>query len=188
MQVYQRIANPYMPQGKATLTNAPNTSTQPFYAPGEIGGAFYDPNTGYAHARVVLDSGATSANPVGAVAVGQLAFWKDRTNNIVTNDKRFAALGASGAINGVAGVFALAVTAGYVCDIIIQGRSVSVLSDGSPLIGAQATADTTANVSRITYTSGVNTAPVSQVVGVMTSSSATNNLVPVDVNLGSFMA
>lgn len=196
MQVYQRIANPHMPQGTANLTNSPT----PFYAPGEIGCAFYDPNTGRAHARVKLDSGATAATPVGAVAAGQLAFWKDRANAIVTNDKRFAQSGPSGAINEVAGVFPLAVTAGggvngsdgnplfYVCDIVIQGRAVNVASDGSALVGAQATADTTASTARVTYTTGVNTAPVSQVIGVMTSSTVTNNLVPVDVNLGSFIA
>lgn len=196
MQVYQRIANPYMPQGTANATNSPT----PFYAPGEIGCAFYDPNTARAHARVKLDSGATSATPIGAVAAGQLAFWKDRVNNIVTNDKRFCQDGAAGAINAVAGVFPVAVTGGggvngadgqplyYVCDIVIQAKGMNVASDGTALIGAQATADTTASTARVTYTTGVNTAPVSQVIGVMTSSSVTNNLVPVDVNLGSFVA
>lgn len=188
MQVFQRIANPYMPQGKATLTNAPDTSTNPFYAPGEIGCAFYDPMTGYTHARMKLDSGATSATGVGAVVAGQLAFWKDRAANIVTNDKRFASTGPSGAINQVAGIFPLAVTAGYVCDLIISGKDVSVYSDGTALTGAQATADTTADTARVVYTTGVNTAPVSQVVGTMKSSTVTNNLVPVDVNLGSFIA
>lgn len=196
MQVYQRVANPYMPQGTANATNAPT----PFYAPGEIGCAFYDPSTGRAHARMYLDSGATSATPIGAVAVGQLAFWKDRVNNIVTNDKRFCQDGASGAINAVAGIFPVAATGGggvngtdgqplrYVVDIVIQAKAMNVASDGNALIGAQATADTTASTARITYTTGVNTAPLSQVIGVMTSSTVTNNLVPVDVNLGAFIA
>ena len=183
MQVYQRIQNPYMPQGTANLTNTPT-----LYAPGELGCAFYDPNTDRAHARVLADSGATSASAAGIIAVGQLAFWKNRQAAIVTNNKQFAQSGPTGAINDVAGVFALAVTAGYYCDIIIQGRSVPVLSDGTALIGAQATADTTANVARVVYTTGVNTAPVSQVIGIMRSSTVTNNLVPVDVNLGSFIA
>lgn len=191
-QVYTRIQNPYMPNGTANSTNAP-ISTVPR---GEIGCAFNDQSTGRTHLRVVLDSGATSANPVGAVAVGQLAFWKDRAAALVTNDKRVAAVGPAGAINDVAGVFTVAATAGggvtgadgnplqYVTDICIRGTDVPVLSNGTALVGAQATADTTANVSRVVYTSGVNTAPVSQVVGVMKSSTVTNNLVPVDVSLG----
>ena len=196
MQVYKRIANPYMPQGTSALTNAPT----PFYAPGEIGCAFYDPDTGNACARVKLDSGATAATPIGAVAAGQLAYWKDQANAIVTNDKRFCDAGASGAINRVAGIFQLAVTAGggvngtdgqplyYVCDIVINSKSFNVASDGSALVGAQATADTTANTARVTYTTGVNTAPVSQVVGVMLSSTVTNNKVPVQVAVGDFIA
>lgn len=184
MQVYQRIQNPYMPQGKATLTNAPYDG---FYAPGEIGCAFYDPSTGYAHARMRADSGATSATSTGAIAAGQLAFWKDRTQNIVTNHKPAAQYGPSGAINGVAGIFPLAVTAGYVCDIIIGGKGVTVAA-ASALIGAQATADTTASTARAIYTTGVNTAPVSQVIGVFTSSTITDNTAPMDVNLGVFIA
>ena len=153
MQVYQRIANPYMPQGTANATNAPT----PFYAPGEIGCAFYDPNTARAHARVKLDSGATSATPIGAVAAGQLAFWKDRANAIVTNDKRFCDVGVTGSVNRVAGVFPLAVTAGggvngtdgqplyYVCDIVIQAKGMNVASDGTGGAGQTAVADTTAS-------------------------------------------
>ena len=184
MQVYQRIANPFMPQGTANLTNAPDTSTTPFYSPGEIGCAFYDPMTGRAHARLRMDSGATASTPIGVPATGQVAFWKDRANNIVTNDKRFCDEGPTGAINRAACILPLAVTPGYVFDGIIQGKAVNVASDGNALAGAQATVDTTASTARVTYTTGVNTAPVSAVVGVMTSSTVTNNLVPVDVNLG----
>lgn len=192
MQVYTRIANPTMPQGTANQTNTPSYNVPP----GEIGCAFNDQNTGRTHLRVKLDSGATSATPIGIVQVGQLAFWKDRTANIVTNDKRQADTGPSGAINRVAGVFLVAATAGggvngsdglplqYVTDLCIKGNSVSVWSDGTALVGAQATADTTASQARVVYTTGVNTAPVSQVVGVMRSSTVTNNLVPVDVSLG----
>jgi len=83
MQVYSRIMSPYMPQGTSAQTNAPT----PMYAPGELGCAFYDPDTGNTCLRVKLDSGATAANTVGVVAAGQLAFWKDQVAGIVTNDK-----------------------------------------------------------------------------------------------------
>ncbi len=191
MQVYPRIIAPYMPQGTPDKTNAPT----PMYAPGELGCAFNDQTTGKAYLRVKLDSGATSATPIGIVAVGQLAYWKDRSAAIVTNDQRFCDVGISGAINRVAGVFPVAVTAGggvngtdglplyYICDLVIGAKAYPVAA-ASALAGAQASADTTANTARAVYTTGVNTAPVSQVIGVFTSSTITNSLAPIDVNLG----
>jgi len=47
---------------------------------------------------------------VGAVAAGQLAFWKDESQALVTNDKNQCDVGPSGAVNRVAGVFQTAVT------------------------------------------------------------------------------
>ena len=191
-QVYRRIANPYMPNGTPDLTNSPS----PYYAPGELGYAFSDQNTGGEYLRVQLDSGATAANPVGAVAAGQLAFWKDQSRSIVTNDKRQCDVGPSGAINRVAGVFQLAVTAGggvngtdgqplmYMCDLVIRKPNTPMLL-GAVLLGAQVTADTTANTAQGTYTTGVNTAPVSQVLGVVASATAiSGSLYPVNVNIG----
>lgn len=189
--IYQRIANPYMPQGTPAQTNAPT----PFYAPGEIGLAFNDQSTGRGYVRVKLDSGATSATPVGAVAAGQLAFWKDRVAGIVTNDKRVADCpGATPAINRVAGIFQLAVTTApgingsdgnplqYVCDLVIQGVNVSVASDGNGAAGDFAIADATASVSRVGRTAA-GTAPVSQTIGVIRGAAA-NSLINVDVSLG----
>lgn len=191
MQVYRRVANPYMPQGTPNLTNAPT----PVYAPGEIGYAFNDQNTGGEYLRVLLDSGATASNTVGAVQAGQLAFWKDQSAGIVTNDKRQCDVGPSGAINRVAGVFQLAVTAGggangsdgqplyYMTDLVIRKPATPVYV-GAALAGAQMTADTTASTAQGTYTTGVNTAPVSQVLGVFASSTITSNLASVNVNIG----
>ena len=196
-QVYPRIANPFMPQGLPTLTNAPT----PLYAPGEVGCAFNDQNTGYSFLRVYLDSGATAATPIGAVQQGQLAFWKNRSQALVTNDPRMCDVGPTGYINRVAGVFALAVSATpgvngtdgnpvqYACDLIIQGKAVNVQAT-TALSGAQATVDTTSATNRVLYTTGVNTAPVSQVVGTYTSSTITaesallNGFASVDVNVG----
>lgn len=191
MQVYTRITSPYMPQGTPNSTNAPS----PFYAPGEIGCAFNDQSTNRTHLRVKLDSGATSATPVGAALATQVAFWKDKTNGIVTNDKRFADVGPSGAINRIAGIFPCNVTGGggalgsdglplyYMCDIVIAGKSVSVASDNSGVIGGTAMADTTASVSRVVGGAAVNTAPVSQVIGYNVSAPS-GALVNVDVELG----
>jgi hypothetical protein len=59
-----------------------------------------------------IDSGATSATPAGAIAQGQVMYWKDRTRYQVTNDSRFSdavilgtpAAGAAQAVSAVAGV------------------------------------------------------------------------------------
>lgn len=178
--IYTRIANPYMPNGTAAATNTPT-----LYAPGELGGAFSDQNTGRNYVRVKLDSGATSATPTGAVAANQLAFWKDRANFVVTNDKRMAgdANVTNGAINNIAGIFQNATTAGYYTDIVIAGRSVSVAGDNSGSIGFQAVADTTAAVARVVSLAAANTAPVSQVVGRI-SGTPSGGVTPVDVLLG----
>jgi hypothetical protein len=195
MQVYAKIANPFMPQGTSAKTNSPT----PFYAPGEIGCAFYDPMTGFTNVRVRLDSGATSATPTGAVATGQLAFWKDRANNLVTNDQRFcdAATTASGFINRVAGVFQLPVSTAantndvngqpitFVCDLVILGQSVNVFTKaGAATIGCLAVCDTTANTAQVAALASATTAPTGTVIGVFRSSTISSNLAPVDVEIG----
>ena len=194
MQVYRRIANPFMPNGTPNLTNA----VSPAYAPGEVGCAFSDQNMGSDYLRVWLDSGATSATAVGAVAAGQLAFWKNQPLSIVTNDRIQCDAGSAGAINRVAGIFQTAVTtapgvngtdglpAQYLCDLLIRsssGNPTSVTA-ASALVGAQATANTAAGHADVVYTTGVNTAPVSQVIGVFSSSTITGVLAQVQVSIG----
>ena len=83
MQIYRRILAPYMPNGTPDKTNAPS----PYYAPGELGCSFVDQNTGCTYLRAQLDSGATSSTGIGAVVANQLAYWKDESQFIVTNDK-----------------------------------------------------------------------------------------------------
>lgn len=195
-QVYPRIQNPSMPQGTPALTNAPT----PFYSPGEIGGAFNDQIGGGSYLRVRLDSGATSATAVGAVAAGQLAFWKDQANNLVTNDKNQCDVGPSGAVNRVAGIFQLAVSTApnvndangapltYVCDLVIQKKQYPVQANGTILAGTALIADTTASTARGISQSTVTTAPVSQVIGICANSVLGSpgpaNTTPVNVNIG----
>lgn len=191
LTVYPRIYAPYMPQGTPDRTNAPT----PVYAPGEIGAAFVDANTGGTYLRALLDSGASSASPAGAVAAGQLAFWKDQAAGIVTNDKNQCDVGVSGAINRVAGVFQLAVTAApgvngadgkpvmYMCDLVIQKRGYPISATGTIVAGAVALADTTASVARAISAASVTTAPVSQVLGHFTTTVITGGLSPANVNI-----
>lgn len=194
MQVYPRIANPFMPNGTPLLTNAPS----PAYAPGEVGCAFNDQTTGYTHLRVWLDSGATSSTTVGAVAANQLAFWKNRAANLVTNDPQYNDTGTGAScINRVAGVFSTAVktAAGtndvngnpvqYLCDLIISGMNVPVkAAQGAAAVpGAQVIADgITGGVKTV---AAVTTAPTQQVLGISRSSTVSAaGTINVDLAIG----
>lgn len=180
MQQFDRISSGvYMPNGTAGLTNSPT----PFYSPGEIGCVFGEQNTGFLYQRVQLDSGATSATTVGVVAANQLAYWKDRANNIVTNDPNFNDTGTpASCVNRVAGVFQTAVTAApnvngtdgrpvmYVCDVLIQGRNVPVKAAAGVacIPGTALIADgTTGGVKSV---ASATTAPTEMVLGITRSS------------------
>jgi hypothetical protein len=128
------------------------------------------------------------------VSRGQLAFWKDQVNGIVTNDKNQCDAGPSGAVNRIAGIFQLAVTAGggvagsdgnplqYMCDLIIRKPNAGVLLSTAPTLGVQVIGDTTASTARGLPVATVTTAPVSQVVGVVASATAiTGSIYPVNV-------
>lgn len=155
------------------------------HAPGQIGMNFTLNDKRYA--TVKLDSGATSATPVGAVAANQLAFWKDKAKRVVTNDKRFADVTGNGASNRVAGVFRSAITPGAygsVCNILTQGADIPVKSDGSGAAGATAVADTTASVSRVTSVAA-GTASTYIPVGVIKGAANGGNI-NVDVDIPTF--
>ena len=133
---------------------------------GEVGKAYdYNDRT---YQRVKLDSGATAANTVGVVAANQLAFWKDKSNYIVTNDKRFALLGAvaNSFANNVAGVFRSAVTAGYYCDILTRGRNIAVAATANCTGGTTVIADVTASTASADGVA-VGTASTYQKLGVV---------------------
>jgi hypothetical protein len=191
VQVYKRIANPYMPNSTPDLTNAPS----PYYAPGELGCMFNDPNTGNTYLRAQLDSGATSTTPVGAVLTGQLAYWKNVSTATVTNDPRMCDLGATAAPNRVAGVFQAVPTVApgingpdglpqlYMCDLVLEAQAFNVRAQGTIGAGQSATADTTANTSRCIGTA-VGTAAPSQIIGIWTTATVTSGLAPCDVNVG----
>ena len=135
-----------MPSGRINQTfyagfggNAELINVATLYKPGELGSQFQI--TGKAYQLVQLDSGAVAATTAGAVVTGQLAFWKDRVNYIVTNDKIQAEGGGTvQATNSVAGVFCATVqgaaagtaslTAGNFGVVQQRGNHVGVLSTG----------------------------------------------------------
>lgn len=156
-------------------TGNPDTvNTDTLLRPGELGVAFDKDNKVYQ--VVKLDSGATAAPTVGVVAANQLAFWKDRSAYLVTNDKRFALLGgiANSFANNVAGVFRTAVTAGNYCCVLQKGYNVAVSSDGSTTTaGDYACADLTADTAKIRGET-IATAPTYQNLGVVRTTEAAN--------------
>ena len=130
-----------------TMNVSPADWTSLGARPGELGKAF-DKND-RAYQLVQLDSGATAATPVGVVAANQIAYWKDRVNYLVTNNRDAAEGGsATGAYrNNVAGLFRNAATAGYYISVLQRSDNVPVLDGGNtyatgePVIaGANATA------------------------------------------------
>jgi hypothetical protein len=154
--------------------------------PGELGKA-YDWND-RAYQRVKVDSGATAANTVGAVAANQLAFWKDKSQYIVTNDKRFALQDgvANSFANNVAGIFRAAVTSGYYCDILIRGRNIALevatADEAAVTGGVSLIADVTADTASVDGIA-VGTATTYQKLGICRTAS-TSNVAYGDIDIG----
>lgn len=170
-----RIISPYIGTGNPdTFTEVTSTTPGTFrpYAGGDLGTA-YDWND-KTYQKVLCDSGATSATPTGAVAANELAFWKDRSNYIVTNDQRFALFGgvADSFRNNVAGIFRSAVPAGAQCFVLIEGRQVNIKEAGSATAGMLLVANTGSNADSLGVALG--TAPGYVTLGVVTTATAAN--------------
>jgi hypothetical protein len=149
--------------------------------PGELGGVL--PFNSHQFQLVKMDSGATSATATGIPAAGQLAFWKDRANYLVTNDVRFAdsALVPAGQFprdgrDSVAGVIEMAVVAGEQFFVHQKGASTGVKVSTSPNPGDVFVPNSGTNADCTTTAAG--TAPAGLPVGVVTSSTKTGSLVP----------
>jgi hypothetical protein len=151
--------------------------------PGELGAVY--PGFGEQFQLVKMDSGATAATPTGIPAAGQIAFWKDRNNYLVTNDSRqadaasFPAGAATrDARNSVAGVVEMAVVGGEYFFVHQKGSS-NVKTSTTPNPGDVLSAGTGTNADCISTAAG--TAPPSQVVGTVTSATKTGGLIPAEI-------
>jgi hypothetical protein len=164
-----------------TTGNPDTVNDAALYKGGELGAEFdFAGNKRYQ--LVQLDSGATASTPSGVVAANQLAFWKDKSKYLVTNDQR-QAIGNSVANawrNEVAGIFRNAATGGNYCCVLKRGSSIPVKSDGTGGIGQIAMANSGANADVTPNAVGV--ASIYLPVGVMVSAPAGGN-VNVDVNI-----
>lgn len=178
----------WLPTGNPDTTNISTTDFNSLGGqPGSLGIRFEANPPDRAYQRVQLDSGATAANAVGVVAANQLAYWKDKSKYIVTNDFKQAnatsgaAVANSGFRNFVAGIFRTAVTAGSYCDVLQRGLNISVATTGSPAAGDFLVSDTTASTAQAaTVTAG--TAPTCKTIGVVRGA-AVANVTPCDVDI-----
>lgn len=184
----QSAGTVWLPTGNPDTTNISSTDFNSLGGqPGSLGIKFEATPPDRAYQRVQLDSGATSATSVGVVAANQLAYWKDKSKYIVTNDVNQAnavnnqALTNNGFRNFVAGIFRSAVTAGNFCDILQRGRNISVKTTGSPAAGDFLVSDTSTSAAQAaTVTAG--TAPTCKTIGVVTGP-AVANVTPCDVDI-----
>ena len=122
---------------------------------------------------VKTDSGPTT------IAAGDVAFWKDRANYIVTNKLADAPQGR----NGVAGMFLTAVTPGYFCVVQIGGPGyVSIKTAGAPDQGMTAVANSGSSSDVVGIPAG--TAPTYVVLGIFTGVLNTGKQ-PIELTIGS---
>lgn len=138
-----------------------------------------------------IDSGAVAATPTGAIAQGQLMYWKNRSLFQVTNDVRFSDMFNGTARNGVqavAGVLVTPTTAGNAIAgdwvyLQTKGRCNVILSaQASPGLGDFAIPNNSSTVPQISN-SAVGTAPGDTLVGRYASATVTNSVAQVDLQL-----
>lgn len=184
-----------MPAGRLdqTLYRGPfgneieNINTATLYRPGELGSQIQTVSN-KSYQLVQVDSGATASTGAGLPLSGHVAFWKDRSKYLVTNDKAqaeganaSAAAGVFCSISGGASGTA-SITPAYYGVIQQRGTHSGVLTNGTAaaagdVLAATVTATSaTAAVSKFTP----GTAPTSTVVGVATAatSAVTANYTP----------
>ena len=149
------------------------------YAEGELGQAYAHNDRSYQ--IVKLDSGVAAGVGPGVCAANQVAFWKDRSAYLITNNNNQAEGGLAGSANQAAGIIRNAVTSGYYTHILQRGRNIAVADDGSCNPNEIAVADVTTNVARAVGTAVATAAPYLPLGIVRTASSANVAYVDVDI-------
>lgn len=140
-----------------------------------------------------IDSGAVAATPTGAIAQGQLMYWKNRQLFQVTNDVRFSDAGTAAAtrnaVQSVAGVLVTPTTggspalAGDWVYLQTKGRCNVVLSaQASPGVFDFVVPNNSATVPQI-FNSAVGTAPGDTLLGRYTSATVAASVAQVDLQI-----
>ncbi len=171
-----------MPSGRINQTlytgpgNIESMSTTTLYKPGELGSQIQV--TGKSYQLIQLDSGATAATAAGLPLAGHLAFWKDKSKYLVTNDRIQAAGGVTNSRNLFAGVFCslsggaagtASITPGAYGVIQQRGQHVGVLTSGSTLSAGLVICPSTSATVPDGVNIALNTAPPGPVVGIATA-------------------
>ena len=194
MSATDRNRNAYL---GVSAIDARNDAT--LYKPGELGTEIPDVVSDRIFKIVQVDSGCTASTGTGIVAAAQLAFWKDKTNSLVTNDATQAnavnaptnGWGNGGAItldarNFVAGVFTTAVTAGYYTNLLRRsnqgaGYAVKAAVGGTYNAGVMLVANTGTAADATSVAAG--TAPTAKTIGVVLANRNGSGNVPCWVNV-----
>ena len=173
-----------MPSGRIDQTlyvgpyaNVEAINTTTLYRPGELGSQIQIGTKAYQ--LIQLDSGATASTAAGTPVAGHLAFWKNRSTYLVTNNKAACETpGNAPGASAVAGVFCslsggaagtATITAGNYGVIQQRGSHVGILSgSNSAVAGDQLTSDSASGTAQAQkYTPG--TAPATVVVATATA-------------------
>lgn len=150
----------------------PLLNSASLYYPGDLGSRITT-GAGKVYQTVKSDSGPAS------IAAGDVAFWKDRANYIVTNKLADAPQGR----NGVAGMFLTTITPGNYCRVQIGGPGyVPIKTAGAPNQGMIAVANSGTSSDVVGIPAG--TAPTYVVLGVFTGEPSTG-LTAIELSLGS---
>ena len=163
-----------------------NEST--LYKPGELGNCFSAAGGRRAYQLVQADSGATADITSGVIAANDLAFWKDKTNFLVTNDIRQAesvtsVTGINAGRNQVAGVFRGTVTAGNYTAVCQTGENIDVPDGGNTFAAGETVIAEGAAVSAADRIA-VGTATTYQKLGVARGA-ASGGVVAIDLHINS---
>jgi|SRR5580765_210481 len=187
------IQSPYIgPFSNIEAVNESSTTSGVGIHVGELGGRVELTQTGAGtkeYQKVQLDSGAVAGSGPGIVAIGQLAYWKDKSKYLVTNDPG-QAIGAASVINTntpfrneVAGVFTVAVTAGNYTWVQQKGNNTTVKSVSSTGVpGYWVVSDNTAATSQVALVA-TTTAPTVQPLGKNVTAGSGLTTLTVDLDI-----
>lgn len=187
------IQSPYIgPFSNIEAVNESSTGSGVGIHVGELGGRVELTQTGSGtkeYQKVQLDSGAVAGSGPGVVAIGQLAYWKDKSKYLVTNDPA-QAIGASSVANvntpfrnEVAGVFTVAGTAGNYMWVQQKGNSTVVKSKSvTGVPGYWVVSDNTAATSQVDLVA-TGTAPTIQPLGKNVTGGSALTTLTVDLDI-----
>ena len=133
---------------------------------------------------VQLDSGVTANTGPGVAAANQVAYWKDKSKYLVTNDG-LQAVGGQGATsefrNEVAGIIRNAATSAYYIWVLQKGRNINVKSASGTYLAGEWSVPNTGTAADSTRVAA-GTAPGIRPLGIVAGAKSGANT-PVDLDI-----